>query len=71
MSESPGLGDFNNVSNMGLAAEATIAEARRHQPHQLEVRRWPGPAIVLRVLLALIGVAIIAGWVTTAINGGA
>ena len=67
----PGLGDFNSVSNVGLAAEATVAEARRHQPHQVEAKRWPGPAVVLRVGLALIGIVIVTGWVVTAFNGGA
>ena len=70
MSE-PGLGDFNNVSNLGLAAEATVAEARRHQPHQIEVSRWPGPAMVLRVVVALIAIVIVTGWVVTAFNAGA
>jgi hypothetical protein len=70
MSE-PGLGDFNNVSNVGLAVDASIAEARRHQPHQVGSRRWPGPAIALRVLVALIGIVIVTGWVVTAFNGGA
>ena len=67
----PGLGDFNNVSNVGLATEATVAEARRHQPHQIESGRWPGPALVLRVVAALIGIAIVTGWIATAFNGGA
>ena len=70
MSE-PGLGDFNNVSNLGLAAEATVAEARRHQPHQIDVRRWPGPAMVLSVVVALIAIVIVTGWVVTAFHAGA
>jgi hypothetical protein len=71
MSESPGLGDFTHVSNVGIDAEATVAEAMRHQPHQIEATRWPGPAMALRVVVALIGIVIVIGWIVTAFNGGA
>ena len=71
MSDSFGMGDGNDVSRVGLAADARIADARRHQPHPVGARRWPGAAMVVRALLALFAAVVIAGWVATAFNGGA
>jgi len=72
MTDSFGLGDGpRDLSTTPAIAETRVADAQRQQPHALDAGRWPRGITVVRVVLALAGAVVLAGWALTALNGGA
>jgi len=72
MSGSFGMGDgLRDQSTVRAIAETQVSDARRQRPHAVDAGGWPRGVSVIRVILALLGAIVLAGWTLTALNGGA